>query len=207
MKAENSGKIFRLPLEFNFGYAYAEMDDFSDSYPFDGILITVFKLIDSTIVDRSIEDIRQSGISLGPVPIYRYPPLRGKGAWKVINKTSDFLINEWPMFKYLQGVDNKKDWSTLPGWYKVNRGDKSLFEETPYEELRHLETTTLNSAEGVAIKITMMKIIKNGESISQYYDLTQLRESTLYIQLVNTYYDKETATKLLEIVNDLPSIG
>lgn len=205
MKLETSGKIFRFPLDFDMGYGYAEQNDFSDIYTFDGILVSVFKLIDTSIEDRSLEEIKQSEKLFGPVPIYRYPPSRGKSKWVHFATTPDFLVKKWPVFKMYQGNDyDSKDWSKLSKWRIVDR-EKMDFDLTfhNYEHLRHLETTILNTAEGVATKITMMKLIENGKNVDEYYDLNQRENHNLYVQLVNTYYKKETAAKLLEIVDDI----
>ncbi len=205
MNNQKSGIIFRFSLEFDMGFGYAEQDDFSDVYTFDGILILVYKLIDKEIVDRSAEEIKQSGVLFGPVPIFRYPPPRGKNKWKPIHQTTDFLIKVWPVFKMYQGNDGKnKDWSKLlPKWRITDRSDSTsdlVFKD--YETLRHIETTILNAAEGVAIKITMMKIIEEGKKVSDFYDLRLVGDRNMYLQLVNTYYDRETAETLLEDIGD-----
>lgn len=205
MNNQKSGIIFRFPLEFDMGFGYAEQDDFSDVHTFDGILISVYKLIDERIVDRSVEEIKSSGVLFGPVSIFRYPPSRGKNKWKSIHQTTDFLINEWPLFKTYQGNEGEnKDWSKLlPKWWITDRSDSTndlVFKD--YETLRYLETTILNSAEGVATKITMMKIIEEGKKVSDYYDLRLVGDRNMYLQIVNTYYDKETAETLLEDIGD-----
>ncbi|HYG17152.1 MAG TPA: Imm26 family immunity protein [Bacteroidia bacterium] len=206
MKAEFSGNIYRFPLDFGMGYGYAELDDFSDVYSFDGILVTVFKLIDKEDKEHTIDEIRSSGILFGPVPIFRYPPKRGPLKWRLIGKNPDYLIKEWPVFKYYQKLLKSKDWSRADYWMKRDRKSDTIsgvIEYVSYEIVRYLETTILNAAEGVASKITMMQIIANREEVSGYYDLNLLENRNLYAQLVNTYYDKETAARLLEEIEDL----
>lgn len=202
MIKENSGKIFRFKLDFNMGFGYAEQVDFSDVHTFDGILILVYKLIDDSIVERSIDEIRKSGILFGPVSIFRYPPQRGKGAWKLLCIASDFIINELPPIKFMSGSKPIKDWSKTKGqWYKYTNWKADPI-KVNYEDVRYIETSTLNSSTGIVSKITMMKIIQSGERVSNYYDLTDLGYKNIYIQIVNTYYDKDTAEKLLLIVDE-----
>jgi hypothetical protein len=186
------------------GYGYAEQDDFSDTYTFDGILVSVYKLIDKEIVNRDLSTIRKSGVLFGPVPVFRYPPSRGKNKWIKIHHTKDFLINKWPLFKTYQGVNKEeKNWSKLDKWRIVDYNSSEVemnFQD--YEKLRHLETTILNSGEGVAMKITMMKLIEEKKKVSEFYDLRLLGNRNIYLQLVNTYYGKEKASSLLDDLSD-----
>jgi hypothetical protein len=42
MKIENSGKIYCFTLDFDFGYCYAQLVDYSGKYDFDGRLIYTY---------------------------------------------------------------------------------------------------------------------------------------------------------------------
>jgi hypothetical protein len=105
MKLEYSGNVYKFPLDFSMGYAYAEILDFSDISNFDGILIQVFKLIEVADVvsnNQNIEDIKSTGIMFGPAPINKYPKKMSKGGWELIGKDKKFDKSP-PFFKQLRG--------------------------------------------------------------------------------------------------------
>lgn len=83
MKNEYSGNIYKFPLKFDKGYAFAEVLDYPDISDFDGILLQVFNAIDKDKDSKtySIKDIKATGIKLGPLPVNKYPNIKGKGAW------------------------------------------------------------------------------------------------------------------------------
>lgn len=202
MKAEYSGNIYRFQLEFIEGYAYAEILDYSDFSSFDGIMIQVYNLIDSdNNISRSVEEIVSSGLKFGPVPIVKYPNIKGKDAWKLIGKNKNH-VTTLPEFKDYMGSLSIKDWSKLHPWRKTdiltNESDRT---ELLYEEVRNLETLILNHPEGVRKKITMIKFIEEGISADKFYDMNDLGTRNIYVQVVNTYYDKSKTDELLKTLD------
>lgn len=94
---------------------------------------------------------------------------------------------------------NSNNWATLSPWFKQNRFNPNVKDvECEYEDIRHLETMILNHIQAIPEKITMMKMIEDGELVKNYYDLKNRGNKNLYLQVVNTYYSKEFAEKLLE---------
>ena len=201
MIKENSGNIFRFALDFEKGYAYAQIFDLSDVLGFSGKLIQVFNLIDNnsgTTVD--IQNIKSKGIMFGPVPVNKFPNTRGKDSWIFIGKTETLQFDP-PIFKDYRGILNKNDWSELKPWYKEDRFENKFESEVfDYEDVRHLETIILNHLKAVCSKCTMMKIISEGESVKNYYDLNEIGMRNTYLQVVNTYYSRDVALKLLRII-------
>lgn len=200
MKLEYSGNVYKFPLDFNLGYAYAEILDFSDISNFDGILIQVFKIveIDKEVgSNRSIEEIKRTGIMFGPAPVNKYPKKMNKGGWELVGKDQEFDKSP-PLFKHLRGLLIKNNWSNLKPWFKQNRFDDKVDDvECQYEEVRHLETVILNHLDSIKTKITMMKIIQDKERVDKFYDLKNLGYKNLFLQIANTYYPKITADTLL----------
>jgi hypothetical protein len=196
MKLKYSGNVYRFPLDFEFGYAYGQVLDYSDISDFDGILLRVFNIVEKEeLGSKSIAQLKNSGIMFGPAPVNKYPT--AKSGWKLYGKDNDFPKAP-PLFKNLRGLLVQNNWAKLTPWFKQNRFDeKTDDKECEYEHVRHLETMILNHLDSIKIKITMMNIINNAGKVSDYYDLKQQGHKNLYVQIVNTYYDKEFAEKLL----------
>lgn len=201
MIKENSGNIFRFALDFEKGYAYAQIFDLSDLLGFSGKLIQVFNLIDNSSDSMAdIQNVKSSGILVGPVPVNKFPNIRGKDSWKLISKTETMQFTP-PIFKDYRGILNKNDWSELKPWYKEDRFENKFESNVfDYEDVRHLETIILNHLKAVSIKCTMMKIISEGDSVKNYYDLNEVGIRNTYLQIVNTYYPREVALKLLRVI-------
>ena len=72
----------------------------------------------------------------------------------------------------------------------------------PYEKVRHLESRIINSPSGVATKFTMKVILDNREKVSDYYDLNNLADKNMFVQMINTYYP---LTKTKSFLKQLPT--
>ena len=198
MIKENSGKIYRFQLDHNLGYGFAEIYDFTDIHDFDGVVCYVYNRLDKEISpEYNLIDITKSGISLGPIRLNRIPPTRGKYASKLIGQKSDFLINKEPVSKQLQSLIIKhQNWNNFNEWYRSDYTDiDSRF--TEYKNVRRLETTILNHIAMVSTKFTMKFLIDNKENIADYYDLSEIGNLNMYIQLINTYYPLGKTEELL----------
>lgn len=199
MKLDYSGNIYKFPLDFEKGFGFAEILDFSDFSNFDGILVRVFNFIEKEKNDnnRNICEIKNAGVMFGPLPINKYPSPRSKTGWVLYGKDEKFDKTP-PFFKHLRGLLNDNNWANLQPWFKQGRFNKKIEDvECKYEEIRHLETLILNHVDSIKIKATMMKLIEEGEDVSKYYDLKNLGYKNLFLQIVNTYYEKKIAEKLL----------
>ena len=94
MNRERSGEIYSLDLDFDLGKVYIELLDFTDISDFDGVLIQVYDCLPMDNDDKPI---------FGPVPIQDYPVIRGKYAWKFIEKRVPSMEVS-PYFKSLQAL-------------------------------------------------------------------------------------------------------
>lgn len=199
MIVENSGKIFLFKLNHNLGYGFAEVYDFSDLSWFSGRYIFVYNRIDQNVkITYDVENIRSSGIALGPITLYKLPNTRGVGAWKCIFKTEDFIINKLPITKAHRGLMlTDINWNIFPDWYKSDIDPKKEIQFMKYETVRHLETRILNSNLGVATKFSMKVLIDNNKNIWDYYDSEDIGDVNMFEQLINTYYPLTKAEKLL----------
>src|SRR5688572_22819651 len=202
MIEENSGKFFRFKLDFNLGFGFAEVYDFTDIHSADGTKVFVYNRIDSSSQRTyRLTEITSTGISLGPISLYSYPNSRGIGAWKFLFKSDNYIIEEDPISK--EGKDLAPwifDWSLLKKWYKSDWDPKSKPEYLSYEEVRSLETRILNSSSSVVKKATMKYLIDNGKNVGDYYDLKELGNANMFIQLVNTYYPLAKCQQLIKAV-------
>tara|TARA_R110000868_G_C10575404_1_gene738131 strand:- start:50 stop:664 length:615 start_codon:yes stop_codon:yes gene_type:complete len=201
---ENSGKIYRFKLDHNFGFGFAEIYDFTDISEFDGKIIYTFNRIDSEEKsDYDLKKITESGISFGPIRTVSFPGTRGKYATKYIGQRTDLMINEIPVTKEYHGLlINENNWDNLTKWYFSDKFEKLHSNFVNYSELRNLETRILSSIVGIATKLTMKKIIDENKKVSDFYDLRQMGNLNLFVQLINTYYPIELTEKLLtEIKN------
>ncbi len=203
MKTENSGKIYLFKLDHGLGYGFAEVYDFTDISIFDGRYIYVYNKVDIVPQKKyTLDEIRSTGIALGPITSYKFPNIRGIGAWKFLFQTKNLILKKEPVTKSLRGLIIKDhDWNNLKDWYKYPyKGD---LEFVPYEQLRNLETRILNSPVSSLTKFTMKLLIDSGKKISQYYDLTNQGYLFTYLELINTYYSLKMAKKL---ITDIPRI-
>jgi hypothetical protein len=202
MITTNSGKIYRFVLDHGLGYGFAEVYDFTDDSMFDGRYVFAYDRIDAEAQkEYSITEIRSNLIALGPITLYKFPNVRGVGAWKYLFRTDDFLITERPSYKYLQAATRGNNWTESPWWYKAPCDMKKLPDYVDYEKLRHLETRILNGHPGVATKFTMKYLLDCGKKVSDFYDLSQLAAKNMFVQLINTYYP---LGKTIEFLEQLP---
>jgi hypothetical protein len=204
MIKENSGKIYRFKLEHNFGYGFAEVYDFTDHSMFDGRIVYAYNRCDKEQKSNyEFSEIRKAGIALGPIRLYKFPNVRGLGAWKFLLKTNDLLINEIPTTKNLRGMLEKdNNWDNLSDWYDSDfdiRTEMPKF--VPYKKVRYLETRILNGPSGIEKKLTMKVILDSKMKVSDYYDLNNLGDKNMFVQMINTYYP---LTKTKEFLKQLP---
>ena len=201
MEGKVKGKIYRLKLYHNQGFAYSIVLDYTSEYPFDGRLLYIFDLsYENSRNSIDLLEVLSHKIEFGPVLLHAFPRTKGKGKWENLGETSQFDIQKWPIFKKYHGNMGLDDnWSNLDKWYLVNRSIPiTELNFVAYEELRSLETTILNTFDGVAIKITMMKLINKGLNVRDYFDLETLENKVLFIQLINTYYPLKKCIHLLK---------
>ncbi|RYY42528.1 MAG: hypothetical protein EOO06_21030 [Chitinophagaceae bacterium] len=202
MIEENSGKFFRFKLDFDMGFGFAEAYDFTDIHSADGSIVFVYNRVDKeTKKTYKLEEITSSGIALGPIRLFSYPNSRGIGAWKFLMKHENFIIKEPNITKDAQDrTPLVYNWDTLKRWHTSDYGMKESPRYVPYSEVRSLETRILNSTLGVVKKFTMKKLIDEGENVTKYYDLSELGNRNMFVQLINTYYPLEKAKKLIEVI-------
>ncbi len=202
MIADNSGKVYRFKLDHDLGYGFAEIYDFTDELSmFEGRIVYVYNKHDKEAYPSyELSAIRETGIALGPIRLHKFPNTRGLHSWKYLFKTDDFLIYEVPETKELQGLHWKEDnWDNFKGkWYKSNYDKKHLPNYVDYQSVRHLETRIINPPSGVVKKFTMKVLLDNGEKVSDYYDLVDLGNRNMFVQMVNTYYPLEKSKLYLK---------
>lgn len=186
----NSGKVYRFKLDHNLGYGFAEVYDFTDHSMFDGRIVYVFNEHDKTGTrEYSCSEIRATGIALGPIRLHKFPNIRGLHAWKYLFQNKELLIQAIPETKELRGIESKdNNWDNLVDWYGSSYDREKMPIFVPYEKVRHLETRILNTPSGVATKFTMKIILDNNEKVSSYYDLNNLGDKNMFVQMINTYY-------------------
>ena len=202
MIATNSGKIYRFAMDHGLGYGFAEVYDFTDDSMFNGRYAFVYDRVDTDIKkEYSITEIRSREIAIGPITLYKFPNVRGIGAWKYLFKTEDFLITDRPSHKYSQAAILGNNWAESPWWHKCPYDMQKLPEYVDYEQLRPLETRILNGHTSVGMKFTMKNLLDHGKKVSDFYDLSQLGVKNMFVQLINTYYPLE---KTVEFLDQLP---
>ena len=204
MIKENSGKIYRFKLDHGLGYGFAEVYDFTDHSMFDGRVVYIYNRHDKIDQNEYVySDIKKTGIALGPIRLYKFPNTRGLHSWKFLLQTDELLIHSLPETKELRGLESKDDnWDNLGDWYSSNYDRKQMPTFVPYEKVRHLENRIINSPSGVATKFTMKVILDNKEKVSDYYDLNNLADKNMFVQMINTYYP---LTKTKSFLKQLPT--
>ena len=198
MIEKNSGKIFRLPLDFNLGYAYCLTLDYTDIDPFNGRIAMVYDLIDKEKKDTiDFNQLTQYPTIVGPHPMVKFPNSRGKDAWKFIGKIK---LKTIPLirFKYHLRATLEKDWTKLSCWRVTGIDFESSDKCVDYEKIRHLEDPVIYSKNSLILRATMYYIIRSNQKVSNYYNLNEFFEKSIFIETVNTNFDKATATKLLK---------
>ncbi len=190
MIKENSGKVYRFKLDHDLGFGFAEVYDFTDHSMFDGRIVYVYNRHNKTEQKGYIfSDIRATGIALGPIRLNKFPNTRGLHSWKYLFQTKDLMIDSFPETKELRGLESKDDnWDNIGDWYSSNYDPKQMPTFVPYKSVRHLETRIINSPSGVATKLTMKIILDNGQKVTDFYDLNNLGDKNMFVQMINTYY-------------------
>jgi hypothetical protein len=202
MIKENSGKLYRIELEHNQGYAFVETYDFTDISEFDGRIVYIYNLIEfETKTKYNLIEIKNSGIGIGPIRMMHFPATRGKYATKFIGQNTEFMISEIPKTKELNFLKNKEiNWDNFDYWYYSDSTEKGELKFVNYSKVRKMETRILASIVCVTKKTTMKKLIDDGKEISKYYDLSEIGNYNLFVQLINTYYPLE---KTIELIKDV----
>ena len=203
MIAENSGKIYRFRLDYDLGYGFAEVYDFTDELSmFDGRLVYVYNKHDKQEKSNyEFSEIRKTGIAFGPIRLHKFPNTRGLHSWKYLFKTDKFLIKQLPETKELHKLTMDDDnWNNFKYWYRSSCDFKNPIVYVDYEEVRYLETRIINAPSGIVKKFTMKIILDNKEKVSDYYDLSELGNKNMFVQMINTYYPlAKTKTFLKQI--------
>jgi hypothetical protein len=203
MIKENSGKIYRFRLDHNLGYGFAEVYDFTDHSEFDGRIVYVYNRHDKIEEKEYVySDIKATGLALGPIRLHKFPNTRGLHSWKFLFQTESLVIDALPETKELRGLLLKNDnWDNLGDWYSSSYDPKKMPTFVPYEKIRHLESRILNSPSGVAAKFTMKIILDKGQKVTDFYDLNNLGDKNMFVQMINTYYP---LTKSILFLEQLP---
>jgi hypothetical protein len=94
---------------------------------------------------------------------------------------------------------NAADWSELTTWYTLADFEKRS-DYLDYEEVRHLEKPVLHSTRDIEIRTTMYVILQNKKKAEDYYDLTDRHLKFLYVELINTCFDKKSTIKYLKSI-------
>jgi hypothetical protein len=200
MIEDNSGKFFRFKLDFDLGYSFAEVYDFTDIHSADGTKVFIYNRIDSAISKSyNLSEITSSGIGLGPITLHRYPNNRGIGAWKYLFKSNNYIIEDPPITKECQELAPwTYDWNLLKKWHKSDWNYKSKPVYLLYPQVRSLETRIMNSNIGVVKKVTMKYLIDNNKNVGEYYSFREIGNINMFIQLINTYYGLEKCQQLIK---------
>jgi hypothetical protein len=202
MIKENSGKIYLFPLDFNLGFAYAKLIDFSDVTGFEGkMLISYNKIEINKVKIPTLDEIDKYGIMFGPVSVFKYPNPKGKGDWIYLGQSNNYP-KQYPTFKDVRANFGVKDWTKIGPWFKRELNLEDCVDVDSYEQVRYLEMPTILSQKQIQQRATMDYLISQSMKVSDYYDLNNFKNWLLYIILVNTSYSKEKAYLLLR---DLPS--
>ena len=148
-------------------------------------------------------EIKKSGIQIGTIRLMAFPGTRGKYASKYIGQNSELSISEMPKSKELNSLGIKEiNWNNFENWYSSDYKEKGELEFVNYSEVREMETRILASIVCVTKKTTMKKLIDDGKVVSSYYDLSEIGNYNLFVQLVNTYYPLEKTIELIENVKN-----
>ena len=183
------------------GFGFAEVYDFTDELSMlDGRIVYVYNKHDKKVKENyKLSEIRKTGIALGPIRLYKFPNTRGLHSWKYLFRTDDFLITEIPETKELQAFHSKEDnWDNFKGkWHNSNYDIKQLPKYVDYDKVRYLETRIINGSTGIVKKFSMKVILDNNEKVSDYYDLSELGNKNMFVQMINTYYPLRLTIKYL----------
>jgi len=122
-----------------------------------------------------VSDIKQPGIALGPIRLYKFPNTRGLQSWKFLFQAEELLIHSLPRNKRASRVRESKDdnwgqfrWTGIVPTMTINKCPTFV----PYEQVRHLGKS-YNKPPHLELrpKFTMKVILDNNEKVSDYYDL------------------------------------
>ncbi|MGN6493383.1 MAG: hypothetical protein ACTHLE_15385 [Agriterribacter sp.] len=202
MKINNSGRFYAVPLDFQLGYYYCYINDFTDIDPFSGLVIyLISSWVKTSNEIITVQEIKNTERLFGPVPLNKIPNVKGKNAWKSLGQVKD-LDDRVPSFKYTQNLitlQKTNNWCSVSGWKKV-LNFYQYSGPVDYEDVRYLETTTLYDMQGIIIRTTMHHLLLNKKKVQNYYDLNDSRIRMIYLQMVNTSFDKKLSEKYLAVL-------
>ncbi|HKO80479.1 MAG TPA: hypothetical protein VJU78_08795 [Chitinophagaceae bacterium] len=180
-----SGSIFEIQLPFGFGFAYCKVVDFRYIRTFDGVLAKVFDFI----VNEPVKDITilsEHDWLFGARRMSGLPGTRGSGSWKskgVLIGKDDNVI---PDFKYsVKDSPTENDESKLGPWKVIRNLNQSNDNFVPYESVKHLEDTVVNSMRGIETRAAMEHCRINNLVVKDFFDLSIPRYGNIYRQMIN----------------------
>lgn len=198
MIKENSGVIYRFPLDFELGYGFGELIDFTNENWFSGLLFKIFNTFEKDIKNNlGYREIINSGKLYGPIPLDKLPDTKGPNAWEIIGKIEP-TITAIPIMKNIRGSYMVDDWSSVGPWHEIHNLSSESDASKPYEELRTLELPIIHSIKDVQTRTTMHILINKKEDVGGYYDLSSMKFRHLYIRILNTSLNKKSASVQLQ---------
>lgn len=180
-----NGSIFEFKVPNELGFAYCKIFDFRYIREIDGTLGRVYNYIVDTPI-KNIDVLRDKDWLFGARRLVGLPNSRGRGAWKfkgVLIGANDNII---PDFKYAPKRSlSIKDESTIKDWYVIKNIEEMSSSPVAYEQVKHLEDTSINSQYGIEIRTAMEFYRHKGVDASLHFDMEELANSNIYRTMLN----------------------
>lgn len=182
MKRLEQGTILRIPLLMDLGYTYAKYIDLTKisskvSMP------EIIKVYDKLTSDKNLEisTLDSCEYLLNPILVAGLRPTLKKGIWDNLGKIS---LNEGdlqiPSFK--RGNETYED-IELGKWYLVKNVDTNNVKEVEYDDVEFLQTYAGVGSGSIERCLTMYFLQRNGEKVSDYFDLDNDEYKWDYLQV------------------------
>ncbi len=181
-----SGSIFEIPLQFNYGFGYGKYINISHiiGRQFDANLFRVFDFVSQKPIGN-IRDIIKYDLLLGPLILIGTPPVRGQHKWKFIGsnlKESDLNI---PDYKYtLHFPYIVEDESSIGPW-SYTRNITEVSKPISYEKVKHLEQPTLHAPDQIASRIVMEMMRKSNIDPMIFFKDEEEYIKRVYLKMIN----------------------
>jgi len=191
----SSGTLFKIPLPFDFGFAYCRLDNYTNVSTYDGVVISVFDFF-GEIDNKEPGFFENTPFFMNAIPIVKMPTLKGKYAWQKLGELSpgSFVL---PAFKIpeINGFawSNLSDYQDVKWFARVNL--KEDVGPINFNQVRHLEELFIRSTVTIEQRIAMTILRHQKIDIEGFFNK----------HMMETYWKTDFKTqKFIPLYKNLP---
>ncbi|NCU04877.1 MAG: hypothetical protein GXC73_12905 [Chitinophagaceae bacterium] len=177
--------VYEFEVPQNLGFGYCKIVDFRNKRVFDGLLAKVFDYLSPKPI-VSLDILVDKDWLFGARRLAQMPSIKGKGAWRRIGSLISQDDNIIPDFKSSNKLSPLiEDESKINEWQVIRNINEVCDKKFSYNDVRHLEDTTINSTYGIEIRTAMEYFRINNLDIKERFDLSDMTNWNVYRGMIN----------------------